>query len=77
MIPFAESTMAVALRRVDNALAMLEQHADGGPPTLVADAYREILALRGVMHAVAQLEQIASEFGKADTERPSGLRVIR
>ena len=77
MIAYAASTYAVAMRRLDNAIAMIEDHASGGPATLVADAYRELLALRGVMHAVAQLEQIATEFGAADTERPSGLRVIK
>jgi len=77
VIAFAESTMAVAMRRLDNAIAMIEDHASGGPPTLVADAYRELLALRGVMHAVAQLETLAEEFGKAETERPSGLRVVK
>jgi|GEM_PF-5703114 len=77
MIPFAESTMAVAMRRLDNAIAMIEDHASGGPATLVADAYRELLALRGVMHAVAQLETLGEEFGRAETERPSGLRIIK
>ena len=77
MNPFAASNLAVALRRLDNALAYLEQHADGGPPSLLGLAYSDLRAVRGCLVAAEQLEHLEATLGRAPTEPPPALRVVR
>jgi len=79
--PFAEGTLTVAQRYLDNAIALLEEHADMDAatrdPTLLGQAYAQLLRARGAYHAVAQIEQIHRDLERADTERPSSLRLVK
>lgn len=88
--PFTVSTLAIAARKLDNALALLEEYIDGpagttagGSARVYADglkfssAYRELLEMRGLFHAAQQLEAMSAEFEAADTERPSSLRLVK
>lgn len=77
--PFSESSLATAQRYLDNAIALLEEHADAAVanPSLVGQTYGQLLRVRGVLHAVAQLEALAADVERADTERPSSLRVVK
>lgn len=81
--PFTEATLAVVSRKLDNALAHLEHYIDGPAGELkddtswrFSDAYRELLQIRGMLHAAQQLEVMTADVEKADTERPK-LTVVK
>lgn len=76
MSPFVESSMEVAERLLDNALANLEHHANGGPASLAGDAYADLRRLRGVLMAVMQLQALEAEVADACAKRPS-LRIVK
>lgn len=76
MHPFAQSTLLVAMRRLDNALALLEEHADGGKDCF-GEAYAELRKLRDDLHAIDRLEEMAEIAEKADTQPAPHLRVVR
>ncbi len=81
--PFTEATLAVTSRKLDNAIAFLEQYVetcgDGVQDhgCLFSRAYAELLQIRGALHAAQQLEALVAEVEKVDTERPSSLRLVK
>ncbi len=76
MSPFAQGTMASALRRIDKALAKLETHVDGGPKSLIGEACAELLKTRCQLLAVMDLEAMAEELAETANERPTVLRLV-
>ena len=80
--PFTASTLLVAARKLDNAIALLEEYADTcgdgvqDPAMLFGRGYGELLKMRGVLVAAQQLETLTAEVERADTERPSSLRLV-
>lgn len=78
MNPFAQGNLAVAARRIDNALGMLEEHSATENPVVLGTAYAELLRARGAIHAALQVEQLESDIANAPTtERPVALAVVR
>lgn len=81
--PFTEATMVVISRKLENALTHFEQysetHGEGvqDPKMNYSRGYRELLQIRGLLHAAQQLEAMSAEVEKADTERPAGLRLVK
>lgn len=77
MNAFSIGNIAVAQRCVDNALAYLEQHAETLDGPLLGLAYAEIRKARGCIAASTQLEELEATMGRAPTESPPVLRVVR
>jgi hypothetical protein len=80
--PFTEATLAVVARKLDNAIALLEEYADTlegvqDPQMRFSRGYRELLQMRGVLQAAQQLEQMTADVERADTERPRHLSVVK
>ncbi len=80
MNAFSESNIACAQISVARALDLIERHTsqDLPDPRLIGAAYAELLVAKGRLAAAVQLEalqRVAAE--KADTERPSHLRVVK
>lgn len=65
--------LEVGLRRLDNAIARLEEHADTLDPVLISAAYAELLQARGILRAVAQVEHLTTEIAG----KPSTLRLVK
>ncbi len=82
MSAFALSGLAVAMRKLNMAISTVETFCDvyeGTPPlrsTLIAEAYADMLQVRGELGAVVQLIELECEMGAADTERPSAVRLV-
>lgn len=68
----ANGCVAAAARALDEAMLALENHSHNGPPSLVNDAYRSLLEVRGQLTA---LQQIA-ELEAVATERSPALRLV-
>jgi hypothetical protein len=67
MNAFAEAQLRSALFRMESAIIALENHADGASPTVLGDAYRNLLHARGQLHAMRQLLEMEAELAAADT----------
>lgn len=77
MNAFTAANLAVAMRRLDNALAYMEQHADGGPASLLGLAYADLRGVRGCIAAAEQLEEMEATVGRAPTEPAPPLRLVK
>lgn len=83
MSAFALSGLAVAMRKLNTAIASIETHCDvyseepGARSILIAEAYADLLQARGNLTAVQQLLLLQEEMEAAPTERPATLRLVK
>lgn len=81
MSPLAKSAFASAQRRLDQALAYMEDASKSGIPALFGLAYSEVLLAKGEFAAAVQLVELEAVLSKGDTDRPTGappvLRLVR
>lgn len=62
MNAFTQANIASAQKRLDNALAHLEDYADGkGNPITFGQAYAELLRAKGDLHSAVRLEEMVEE----------------
>jgi hypothetical protein len=73
----AQSFLHEAMDSLDEAMIALENHADNGPPSLVGDAYRRLLQVRGQLAAMRQIVELSQAIQCAPTERAPSLRIVR
>lgn len=74
MNTIGEGCLVAAQGELDAAMQALENHAHDGPPSLVGDAYRHLLVVRGQLAALKQLHELQA-LQHAPTERP--VRLVR
>lgn len=81
MSPQASNAFASAIRRLDQATAMLEEAADSGHVALVGLAYAEVLLAKGEFTAALQLVDLEETLRKGATDRaqhlPPQLKLVR
>lgn len=78
---FALSGLAVAAKRLNAAIDAIETYCDSDDKAnaapLIAGAYADLLRVRGEVAAVQQLLEMQHELERAETERPSAIRLVR
>lgn len=81
MSAFVLSGIAVAMKRLNAAIEKVEVYCDGDGDAnvnpLLGEAFSDLLNVRGELTAVMQLLELQHKLEKADTERPSSLRLVK
>ena len=77
MSPLAKNAFASAQRRLDQALAYMEDASTSGIPALFGLAYSEVLLAKGEFAAAVQIVDLEGVLGKADTRMPPMLRIVK
>ena len=81
MSALALKGLAIGLRRLSAAIEGVESycakdgHANVSPE--LGEAFANLLSARGELAAVEQLLQIERDLERADTERPSSMRLVK